>query len=927
MARRGTALAPLLGDLPARAQRRALLLWTGLILAAGADAVLVLTGPPRGSRAADVAFDVVVALVAALVLTRARYVRRRRSAWRLFGAGLAASAAGNLVWSVLAFGHPAAAGLSPVDVFLVSFYPPSCAALVLLLGAGLPRVRRVVALDGVISALGAAAVLAGLLSGGAWSAGTLSPVHLIGDAVLLALSAAVVALTGGRLDRAWGALLVGLGLGATAVSVWASGDGMDRGPVSLMWVAAVALIAYSAWQPERPLRAPRGVSAYAIPGLVSLTVAGMLVYGAAGQEVTLTGVGLATLTLLIVVARVVIVIAEVQRLSRSNALAESDELTGLLNRRGLYLRLDAELSAVPARPLALLLLDLDRFKEVNDTLGHQAGDKLLMTVGERLRTCLPGAGLARLGGDEFVALVPGGVDAALAAGRAVRAAIGTPVDLEGVTTHTGASVGVVVSPEHGRSRGELLRYADVAMYRAKQRGTGVELYAVEGDHNSRDRLSLAAELRVALADPDQILLLYQPQVALDTGRVESVEALVRWQHPRHGLMTPDRFLGVAEEHSLMHALTLTVLERALRQQQAWARVGVTLAVSVNVSPADLLDTDFPDELAALLAPARDRPGRLMLELTERTVMREPGRALDTLARLSELDVTLSLDDFGTGYSSMALLKRLPVNELKVDRSFVLDMLHDRDDAIIVRSVIELARSLGLRVVAEGVETNEHLERLRYFGCHYAQGYLFSRPLSPAALATWLQADHVWSAPVPVQARPGAPRAEVPVLPLLTQAMALVAEGRPLDEIMTAIGTSLGLSVAHDDLTVYGFDPDAFTLTALHASGSWVPETLQDSFDASLGISGATLSERRMRVIDRTDLDPDGVLVDGTPLEPEAMVSCPLMIGADVLGVLNVYRSGTESPFSVEEAEVVERFATIAAVALHGVRTHAAAGTV
>jgi EAL domain-containing protein (putative c-di-GMP-specific phosphodiesterase class I) len=210
----------------------------------------------------------------------------------------------------------------------------------------------------------------------------------------------------------------------------------------------------------------------------------------------------------------------------------------------------------------------------------------------------------------------------------------------------------------------------------------------------------------------------------------SVEALVRWQHPRHGLLAPDRFLELAEEHALMHPLTLAVVDHALRQQRAWQRAGLDLVVAVNVSAADLLDSGFPAEIAGRLAAHGTPEGRLRLELTESTVMREEGRALDTLARLSEIGVSLSLDDFGTGYSSLAHLKRLPVQELKIDRSFVLDMLSDRDDAIIVRSTVELGRSLGLRVVAEGVETVEHLEQLRYFGCHVAQGFVFSRPCPP-----------------------------------------------------------------------------------------------------------------------------------------------------------------------------------------------------
>jgi diguanylate cyclase len=295
---------------------------------------------------------------------------------------------------------------------------------------------------------------------------------------------------------------------------------------------------------------------------------------------------------------------------------------------------------------------------------------------------------------------------------------------------------VALAPQHGRARAELLRHADVAMYRAKQRGTGVELYTPEGDVHTRDRLQLANDLRRAL-DVDELVLHFQPKCDLATGQVSGVEALARWQHPERGLLYPDAFIELAEQHGLMRPLTLNVLAMAARQRRAWSRAGFELSVAVNVSAANLLDARFPTDVAELLERHEVPAGGLQLEITENTIMVDPGRALDVLARLGELGISFALDDFGTGYSSLAYLKRLPVDELKIDKSFVMDMTTDADDATIVRSTVELARNLGLRVVAEGVETAEHWRELSRFGCHTAQGYYLSRPLPAGQLTHWL----------------------------------------------------------------------------------------------------------------------------------------------------------------------------------------------
>jgi diguanylate cyclase (GGDEF)-like protein len=425
----------------------------------------------------------------------------------------------------------------------------------------------------------------------------------------------------------------------------------------------------------------------------------------------------------------------------SRSQARTDELTGLGNRRHFYLAAEEHLQTAHATgaPLALALIDLDRFKEINDTFGHHAGDLLLRELGQRLRSALPEAHvLARLGGDEFVALLDAGERGTAVQRAAERflAALDEPFALDEVFVHLHASVGIALSSPDAPDRATLLRYADIAMYRAKATGGGVQRYAPEHDENTRDRVVLAGELRTAL-DRDELVLHYQPKADLATGRVTSVEALLRWRHPTRGLLDPAAFLPLAEQHGLMRRLTVRVLELALHQAAAWKAAGRPLGVSANLGAANLLDARFPDEIAALLARTGLPAGLLQLEITEDTIMVDPVLVLDVVARLGELGFTFSLDDFGTGYSSLAYLKRLPIRELKIDRSFVTDMNENHDDAVIVRSIIDLARNLGLHVVAEGVETDATWDRLADYGCHTAQGFLLSPPVPARELDSWL----------------------------------------------------------------------------------------------------------------------------------------------------------------------------------------------
>lgn len=418
-----------------------------------------------------------------------------------------------------------------------------------------------------------------------------------------------------------------------------------------------------------------------------------------------------------------------------------DPLTGLPNRQWLLERTwtaldDAE--RIGARS-ALMLIDMDRFRSVNDTLGHLAGDRLLLQIADRLRLALPrGAEAARLGGDEFAVLLPvaDSTTSATRVARSLVAALGSPLDLDGLTLVLEASAGLAVFPDHALDAEGLLRRADVAMYQAKRDRTGVEVYESKRDSNTPDRLGLLGDLRRAL-DAGDVELHYQPKVRFD-GQVAGLEALVRWVHPERGKVPPDEFIAIAESSGLMPHLTEYVLESALAQVARWRKQGLNVPVAVNVSPRDVHTPGFAGAVAARLARHGVPAGALQLEITEHVLLEDPQRAADTLAGLTGHGVKMSLDDFGTGYSSLVHLRRLPVSELKIDRSFVARLAVDNEDAEIVRCTVDLAHSLGLLVVAEGVEDDETWERLRDLGCDAVQGWLVAAAMPPSETTAWLR---------------------------------------------------------------------------------------------------------------------------------------------------------------------------------------------
>ncbi len=405
-----------------------------------------------------------------------------------------------------------------------------------------------------------------------------------------------------------------------------------------------------------------------------------------------------------------------------------DALTSLPNRTLLNDRLQQAIAVArrSSDSLGLLLLDLDRFKDVNDTLGHHAGDDLLQQVGGRLQHVLRASDtVGRLGGDEFAIVLPG-IDDPTAMAKKILCALESPFSVEGHSVAIGASIGVATFPDHGEDAPALLRRADVAMYAAKRGRCGYTVYAEEHDQHSLERLALLAELRDALTR-DELVLHYQPKVALGVGEVIGVEALVRWQHPRRGLVGPDQFIPLAEQSGLIRPLTSWVLRAALEQVRAWQKAGPVVPVAVNLSPQSLQEQDLAREVETLLLETGVEARLLEVEITESAYMAHPQAVIATLEQLRALGVRVAIDDFGTGYSSLSYLMQLPVDEVKIDRSFVRGMVENERHATIVRSIIELGHSLGLRVVAEGLEDERTLRWLQSMECDAAQGYYLGRP--------------------------------------------------------------------------------------------------------------------------------------------------------------------------------------------------------
>lgn len=420
--------------------------------------------------------------------------------------------------------------------------------------------------------------------------------------------------------------------------------------------------------------------------------------------------------------------------------ANHDSLTGLPNRKRFLEEVTTNLSLAYklSTELTVLLIDLNGFKDINDTLGHQIGDRLLIKVGHRLNEMLEDSGIiARLGGDEFAILLPEtDKAAAILFLNKIQKIIETKFTIDGVNTYIGISIGAAVYPYHGEDENILLRHADVAMYVAKRNKMPYAFYKTSDDSYTLNRLAIIHDIKSSIHQ-DGLLLYYQPKVSLESSQLTSVEALLRWNHSELGLVMPDEFIPIAEQTGFINQITYWVIEEALMQSKKWKDTGNDIKIAVNLSVYNLFDVDFINIVKSLLSRYQSVSGNLIFEITESAMMTNPKVAISNLNRLRSMGIKLSIDDYGTGFSSLSYLSQLSLNELKIDKSFVLDMLSDERKSIIVHSTIEMAHKLGLEVVAEGVENREVLKRLNSYGCNSIQGYLISKPLPEAEITEWL----------------------------------------------------------------------------------------------------------------------------------------------------------------------------------------------
>jgi diguanylate cyclase len=755
----GTSLLPLSEELRP-AERRYLAAATGVLLAlvafTAAHAVLGVGGSSVETLVRDWVTSAIYIFVGFIVCWRAVRSEESRRPWAFFAFGISVYGLGNVLWAAWIEHLQNPPIPSICDGMRLTLYPACYIGV-----AGLARIRerKVPArmwLDAMIAGLGIAAIGAAVVVRPVMASVSRSTAAIITemayplcDLLLVAVVVGVLALRGWRLDRMWA--LLGIGFLALAVAdilyalQVAGGASAPSALTNMTYDVGVMLLALAAWQRSSTVETdalPSG-AVLAIPAAFTFGALGLLVYDHFSRldPIALT---LALLTLLFAFARTALTFRDVRALAETRRQAMTDDLTSMPNRRH-FLRCLRE-AIVAGRATgsgaALLLVDLDNFKELNDTLGHDAGDQLLCQVGDRLRTVLRADDTAaRLGGDEFGVLLSHPCDASGAeqVAEKIIQAIAQPFPIKEVGLRVTASIGIALFPEHAENDEQLMQHADVAMYEAKAAQTGYACYARERDKHTLERLTLAGELSEALEN-GEIEAHFQPKANASSRKIVGVEALVRWRHPVRGLIPPVDFVTVAEQAGLGRALTRRMLGLALTQVRIWRDAGFDLHVAVNTTVADLQDTEFPGEVAALLVHHGVAPEVLVLEVTENMVLADPVRIGDVLAQLGELGLGLSLDDFGTGFSSLAHLKALPVGEVKIDRSFVGRMTSDPVDAAIVQATIQLARSIGIRVVAEGIEDQVTWSSLVANKCELVQGYALSRPLPAIDLDVLLRAQ-------------------------------------------------------------------------------------------------------------------------------------------------------------------------------------------
>jgi diguanylate cyclase len=692
------------------------------------------------------AFEIVAS---GLCVLKAVTTRRGRAIPVLLGLGLFCWAAGDIVLTIQSLGGATPPSPSLADAFYLTFYPVTYAALMLLLRSQVKRFSLASWLDGAVAGFGAAALCAAFAfkavvhhAGGNDAGVAVNLAYPVGDVLLLGLVVGGAAIVSGRRRLPWLLLAAGYALNTVGdiFNVLNSTSFVGTLFNNIAWPLSILLVSIAVWirtPAPRPTAAeePPG---FLLPALAAGAALAILFVGSL-SHVGRVSLGLAAATLVVAGVRSALSLVGLRTLTdQRRRESVTDQLTGLGNRRALFELLDGflaeqnEADAAP-RSLAFMFVDLDRFKEVNDSFGHSTGDELLRQLGARLQGSLRESDLVvRLGGDEFaLALIDGDADYASTVAGRLAARIEEPFMLDAVRAQIGASMGIAVYPDDAVDAADLVRCADLAMYRAKVDGKRFAIYQEDLD-GAANRIALVEELRAAIEER-QLELHYQPQVDLSSGEITAVEALVRWIHPRLGFIPPLEFIALAEDAGLMRGLTALVLDEALFQCASWRSAGKKLTVSVNISASDLLNPDFPDLVSRLLTGYGLGPEMLVLEMTETTAIADFERSQEAIQKLHDLGLIVSVDDFGAGFTSLAYLGSLAVGELKLDRSFITrlsDTTEGRDLAL-VRATVELAHALGLRVVAEGVEDNECLSLLSGLSCDLVQGYVISKP-KPAA---------------------------------------------------------------------------------------------------------------------------------------------------------------------------------------------------
>jgi diguanylate cyclase (GGDEF)-like protein len=745
--------------------RARIALWTTYIfmgvLLVGYVAFLTVRGTSGDSKLVSGWGPPCFELVAgALCIARGVTRRPRRAVALTLGLAITSWALGDLVLAVESQRGVTPPTPSLKDVFYLGFYPLAYVAAVIFIRGDTRRLTTPSWLDGAVASVGTASVCAAFvfsrvlqLTGAGSVATATNLAYPVGDVLLLSLIMGGSTVMPGRRKAPW--VLMAAGMAINAVGDTANLFGTSFGESRLgfvfnaiAWPASLLVLSISVWLRPRPadLQVVQEPASFVIPGISSACALAVLFVGNLHGTSRLS-LGLATAALLLAGVRLVLSVRGIRSLSQERRRQSiTDELTGLGNRRYLNAVLDtffADYHEAAARPrtIALLFVDLNHFKEVNDTFGHAIGDKLLKQLGPRLSACVSKDDLLiRLGGDEFVViLVDADTDHATTVAQRLTDGLAEPFVTDTVRIPIGASIGIAVAPADATDPAGLLWCADIAMYRAKLTGAPFATYQPDLDKTA-NRMLLLHELKTAI-DERQLVLHYQPQLDLRTGEIIAVESLVRWAHPRLGIVPPAEFLPLAEEAGLMGPITALVLTESLAQCAAWRRAGKHLSVSVNISPVNLLDPGFTTLVRDLLDSYQVPAEALVLEITETTAITHFDRSQSVISELQDLGIVVSIDDFGAGFTSLGHLSNLAVRELKLDRVFTAALTgDDRGRALdLVRATIELGHALGLRIVAEGIEDSATLELLSSLGCDLGQGYYISTP-KPASLLTLAPGD-------------------------------------------------------------------------------------------------------------------------------------------------------------------------------------------